>query len=180
MRTLILNADYSPLNMVHVNRGIVLSFKQNIKVLKCYDIEYRYEHGSLKIPAVLLYANYINRPYIEKPSRRGILLRDRLECQYCGIKLNKNNLSVDHIKPVAFFKKREQSNTWDNMVACCRQCNFKKSKRTPEQAGMRLLSKPKAPRNFLLNEVIPEEWKFFVKTFNHENQIYETAISFCT
>lgn len=163
MKTLILNVDYSPLSMVHVNRGIVLSFKTNMKVLQYYDAEYKSERGSVKVPAVILYDRYVQRKQLDRPSKRAILLRDRMECQYCGIKLQQINATIDHVKPASLFKKREHSNTWDNLVACCLPCNSHKNKRTPEQAGMRLRNKPKIPHGFLIQEIMPDEWKNFVK-----------------
>jgi 5-methylcytosine-specific restriction endonuclease McrA len=37
------------------------------------------------------------------------------------------------------------AHSWDNIVTACEQCNQTKGNRTPEAAGMRLHSKPKAP-----------------------------------
>jgi hypothetical protein len=38
--------------------------------------------------------------------------------------------------------------SWENVVGACRLCNRRKGGRTPEQAGMKLLSEPKAPRGY--------------------------------
>jgi len=33
--------------------------------------------------------------------------------------------------------------TWDNLVACCFECNNRKSNRTPQEAGMALGKQPR-------------------------------------
>ena len=53
---------------------------------------------------------------------------------------------------------------WENCVAACTDCNWKKADRTPEQAGLRLRWLPHAPtpmdvlRMTLIRMDIPEEW----------------------
>lgn len=163
MKTLILNVDFTPLTMVHVKRALILSMRHNMKVLAYYNnMLYKSEKEHYKVPAVILYHNYINIPRNKRPNRRAILTRDKHTCQYCGIKLIGHNITIDHVKPVSTFKYRQDSNTWENLVGCCKICNYKKDHRTPEEAGMKLLNKPKAPRGFLIQEQVPDEWKDFV------------------
>lgn len=49
---------------------------------------------------------------------------------------------MDHVLP------RSQGGTtvWENVVTACRECNHKKGGRTPEQAGMVLMIKPRQPQ----------------------------------
>lgn len=70
---------------------------------------------------------------------RRIQLRDANLCRYCGIRVNwtdrksKTGGTYDHVDP-------DGPNSLDNVVVACRQCNGHKKDRTPQQAGMRLLS----------------------------------------
>ena len=50
---------------------------------------------------------------------------------------------MDHIEPAS----RGGQDTWLNLVAACAPCNGRKSDRTPEEAGMRLLWEPYEPRD---------------------------------
>jgi len=75
-------------------------------------------------------------------SRRGVIVRDRETCQYCGMQLGRNHLTIDHVIPRAHGGQTD----WDNVVAACRDCNHRKGGRTPEQANMPLLSTPRQPQ----------------------------------
>ena len=66
--------------------------------------------------------------------RRNIFLRDGHKCGYCG----KKGTTIDHILP----KSRGGKNTWENLVTACQSCNNRKRDRTPEEAGMTLLTTP--------------------------------------
>ena len=60
------------------------------------------------------------------------------------------------------------ASTWENMVASCDICNRFKGSRTPEQARMKLLSKPtKMDHAQLLRSIhhssdTPEEWSVYL------------------
>lgn len=161
MKTLVLNVDYTPLSTINIRRALVLLFKKNIKVLAYYDKEFKSEKDAHKLPAVILCEKYINRPVRKSPTRQAILHRDRMICQYCSEKLTYSTATVDHVIPASMYKRKNDANTWENMVACCKKCNTKKGDKTPHQAGMKLLSKPKRPYHFLLGHDIPKEWEEF-------------------
>jgi 5-methylcytosine-specific restriction endonuclease McrA len=76
-------------------------------------------------------------------SRKNILKRDNHRCQYCGKKTL--DITIDHIMP----KSRGGIDTWDNLVAACVRCNNRKGNRTPDEAGMKLLSKPRRPNHIM-------------------------------
>jgi 5-methylcytosine-specific restriction endonuclease McrA len=159
MKTLVLNIDYTPLSTINVRRALILTFKRNVKVVAYYEKEFKSEKDSYKIPAVIVCEKYINRPTRRSPTRHSVLQRDRMICQYCNEKLNYHNATVDHVIPVSMYKRKNDANTWENMVACCKKCNTKKGDKTPHQAGMKLLSKPRRPFHFLLGVDIPKEWE---------------------
>ena len=72
-------------------------------------------------------------------------------------------MNVDHIVP----KSHGGKFTWLNLVATCRTCNHKKADRTPEQAGLKLLSKPFKPKwdtvlGKLAQSNVPDSWKVYI------------------
>lgn len=165
MKTLVLNIDFSPLSIVNAHRGIVLSLNNpNVKVLKYYDLTYSSESDIIQVPAVLLYYKYVRPPRRKTVSKKYILSRDGMICQYCSQRLTNLTSSVDHVTPISYFDKREDGNTWDNLVACCIPCNIKKRNRKPEEAGMTLIRKPKEPVGFLNIITAPEEWREYVSS----------------
>lgn len=58
----------------------------------------------------------------DKTQNYNLLLKERKTCPYCGSRLTKDNLVIDHMDPVA--KNGAHSQT--NLVACCIPCNQKK------------------------------------------------------
>lgn len=141
--TLVLNASYEPINVVNANRAVVLIL--NGKAESVLDTDRLCGSGSggttLMFPSVVRLLVMANVPRVRQVplSRRALFQRDRHTCQYCGDK--PVSLEVEHVIPRAQGGK----NHWLNVVTACRACNARKRDRTPEQAGMKLLSKPFAP-----------------------------------
>jgi len=93
-------------------------------------------------PDVILLSNYDRFPVMSIPfSRRNLCRRDQLKCQYCGRRQQAEALTIDHVIP----RSQGGNTNWSNCVLACAGCNRKKGGRTPEQAGMRLLSAPGRP-----------------------------------
>jgi len=69
-------------------------------------------------------------------SRRNLWRRDAWYCQFCGCRPSNDEITIDHVVP------RSQGGTtiFENTVLACIKCNKKKDNRTPEQAGMPLVS----------------------------------------
>ena len=70
-------------------------------------------------------------PYYQNLFNRGI-------CHYCGKKFPREELTLDHIVPVA----RGGRSTRGNLVVCCRKCNQSKGMLTPAE---QLLSQAPEP-----------------------------------
>ena len=68
-------------------------------------------------------------PYYRNLFRKGI-------CHYCGKKFPPEELTLDHIVPVA----RGGRSTKGNLVVCCRSCNQEKKFLTPSELLLRRLS----------------------------------------
>ena len=137
---LVLNANYSPMTVCTAKRAISLHFLDKIDILSNYKDKVSSPSLSLELPSVIKIRTYIkNNNMAVEISRKNILVRDNYKCQYCG--KQSKSLTVDHVLP----KFRSGQDTWENLVAACKNCNQTKGEKTPEEAKMPLLKKPKRP-----------------------------------
>ena len=141
---LVLNASYEPLNFCSGRRAVVLLLKEKAQFLSS---------------RVIRLLNYIRIPFSalasHKPSRSAIYKRDGNKCAYCS---STQNLTIDHIIP----SSRGGDNSWTNLTIACSKCNTKKGNRTPEECGMVLRTKPRAPSNkliFYMDVSKVDEWR---------------------
>jgi len=141
---LVLNATYEPLSVVSVRRAVVLLLKEKAEIVEAAEAELRSEHLTIPMPLVIRLVYYVRIPYrVSLPvTRRTVLARDHYTCQYCGRQPPRKDLTVDHILP----RSRGGRTTWENVVTACQRCNGRKGSRTPEEANMKLISKPTRPR----------------------------------
>jgi 5-methylcytosine-specific restriction endonuclease McrA len=140
---LILNASYEPLRIVSVRRAMILLLQEKAELVEAAAQRLRAQGVSFAVPLVVRLVRYIAIPrHRQLPcSRRGVLARDRETCQYCGAQPGRASLTIDHVLPRA----HGGTTTWENVVAACAECNHRKANRTPQQAGMALLSMPRRP-----------------------------------
>jgi hypothetical protein len=160
-KVLVLNADYTPINVTTVFKGFKLVDKGKAEILKAGDNPIVAGDRSFTRPLIIRLYNYVKfRFHKLKINRNRLFRRDNYACVYCG---NKRNLTVDHVIP----KSRGGQNTWLNLVTCCSHCNRVKDNRTPEEAGMRFLKQPYEPSIFseVVNPSIESVWQEFKKTF---------------
>jgi len=96
---------------------------------------------NLQMPSVIRLLEYRRIPHQTRAlSRKNILLRDRNTCQYCQKVLIASELTLDHVVP----RCRGGLSTWENLVACCRDCNRRKgSLMLHELTEMKLLREPR-------------------------------------
>lgn len=143
-QTLLLNATYEPLKVVHWQKAVTLWCQGKVEIISSYDREIRSVSFSFKLPSVirLLRLVHIKRRVDYVPfSRANIYARDDYRCQYCGDVFPTSDLTFDHVVPVAHGGRKD----WENIVTCCITCNRRKGGRTPVQAGMRLIRHPRRP-----------------------------------
>jgi 5-methylcytosine-specific restriction endonuclease McrA len=143
-QTLVLNASYEPLRIVSWQKAITLLFQDKVEVIAVYDREIRGVTVRVKLPSVLRLLRHVRmkRPFADVPfSRANVYARDSHRCQYCGHRCQPGQLTFDHVVPVA----RGGHKGWDNIVTCCIPCNRRKGDRTPEEAGLHLIRKPRRP-----------------------------------
>ena len=118
----------------------------------------------IRVPRIILLLIYDRLPKKEvKFTRHNIFERDKNTCQYCGRVFDRKDLNLDHVIP----RDRGGPTTWENIVCSCVECNTQKANRTPQEAGMHLIRKPKRPKwrpfvqiNFSLHR--HDSWKHFI------------------
>jgi|SRR6056300_1227718 len=131
MSTLLLNADFQPMEMspfsiLSWRESISAYFKDSVYVLKTHENwTVRSPSLELEVPSIVVAKQYHKRKSIAKLSRKNLFIRDDYRCQYCGVKFFHHELTFDHVIP----RSHGGNSTWLNMVAACKNCNGKKSNR---------------------------------------------------
>lgn len=138
MHVLVLNASYEPLHKVDLRHAIRMLVR-GVAVVE--EAEEGRTIGHFPLPRVLRLVRYVKMRWRHgvRPgwSRKGVHLRDRGVCGYCGAPGH----TIDHILP----QSRGGGSTWENTVLACGRCNNRKGDRTPAEAGLRLLVTPRVP-----------------------------------
>ena len=121
--------------------------------------------GRIRVPTVIVALNYAKVPK-KRPrlSARTIRERDGNRCQYTGVVLRPEEGNIDHVVP----RSRGGRNAWENCVWSSKAVNSQKGNRLPHEAGLRLLSVPRAPKELPVSALIRntsevEDWKLFLR-----------------
>jgi 5-methylcytosine-specific restriction endonuclease McrA len=155
---LVLNQDFSALTVCSVERAVVLIHLRKAELVHAHPDRFvRSPSIRFPWPSIVRLRGYVRVPYKRiMLTRKNILRRDRFRCQYCS---SRDDLTVDHILP----KSRGGRDTWENLVAACNRCNNRKGNRTPDEADMRLQSKPFRPSYVMfirdLMGTVDDTWK---------------------
>lgn len=118
----------------------------------------------IRVPRVILLMVFDRLPKKEvKFTRHNIFERDKNTCQYCGKTLDRKDLNLDHVIP----RDRNGPTTWENIVCSCIPCNTRKANRSPLEAGLRLVRKPKRPKwrpfvQVTFGAPMHDSWKHFL------------------
>jgi len=120
--------------------------------------------GAIRLPTVIVAVNYAKVPKKRpKLCAKAIRERDGNRCQYTGRVLHPNEGSLDHVVP----RSRGGKDAWENLVWSAKEVNQKKADRLPHEAGLKLLSVPRAPKELPVSALIRnsaevEDWKLFL------------------
>jgi 5-methylcytosine-specific restriction endonuclease McrA len=120
--------------------------------------------GRIRVPTVIVSVNFARVPKKRpKLSARTIRERDGNRCQYTGRLLKPDEGSLDHILP----RSRGGKDEWENLVWADRAVNSRKGDRLPHEAGLKLLSVPRAPKELPVSATLRNahgiaEWKLFL------------------
>jgi 5-methylcytosine-specific restriction endonuclease McrA len=201
-RTLILNQNYTPHEIVDWKDAVTRMFNGKMQVVAQYDeilahidrgtlrtfpalafalrqmIGVEVESIEIKVPAVAVLTRHV-RPVKRgvKFSKTNVCLRDKFRCQYCGDRLPIWALSYDHVIP----RSQGGGTVWENIVSACYACNSRKANRTPQQAEMPLLSVPRKPRALPMSEPlieadeVPEEWRPYLSA--RASNAFQTTVA---
>ena len=102
--TLLLNSTYEPLRVLHWQKAITLLWQGKVEVLEVYDREIHGISISIKLPAVMRLLKMVklkDSHRAVKFSRINIFTRDGYACQYCNHKFKTEDLTFDHVVPIA-------------------------------------------------------------------------------
>ena len=166
-QTLLLNATYEPLKIVHWQKAITLMCQGKVEVVREYDREVHSVSISFRLPSVIRLLRFIKikRRIDYVPfSRANIYARDDHKCQDCGDEFPTSELTFDHVLPVAQGGRKD----WENIVTCCVTCNRKKGGRTPAEADMHLQRMPRRPASVPAIRITvgirhaPESWRDYL------------------
>jgi 5-methylcytosine-specific restriction endonuclease McrA len=152
---LVLNSDYTPINITSFKRGFTLLYKGKAEVIKTSnDIIYSNSQIVYR-PLIIRLLSYVKYKFRRlRVNRHRIMRRDNHSCVYCG---SKKNLTIDHIVP----KSKGGMNTWSNLVTCCSPCNLKKGDKLLHESGLKMISVPSEPNIF------------YDSTTNYLKKVYE-------
>lgn len=157
---LVLNRVYQPIHVTSVRRAVSLLYQG---VARALDEQFRLMDfdswaaiavavsqeaihtptRAIRVPRVVVLVAHAHLPrHRVRFSRLNVYARDESTCQYCGRRLPRSELNLDHVVP----RSRGGSTSWENVVCSCVSCNLRKGGRTPEEAGVRLLRAPTRPQ----------------------------------
>jgi 5-methylcytosine-specific restriction endonuclease McrA len=142
MRTLVLNSDWSYVNICSNFDALVMYLDGKVDIVHTYDKVLRSQYLTWKVPSIVVlrrYKDVSKRRRNASISLRYILARDQYTCCYCGCKLTIKNGNRDHVIPLS----RGGPNKPNNIVATCKSCNTKKSDHTLEETGFKMRFQPK-------------------------------------
>jgi 5-methylcytosine-specific restriction endonuclease McrA len=147
-----LNADYQPLHtfplsIIPAQEGVSAIWRARADVVEEWPgAFFRSPSTTIAVPKVIALRHYAPIASEPKFCRRSILLRDRLNCQYCGERHTSADLTYDHVIP----RSRGGKTTWENIVTACFRCNTEKADQLPNYSGrkgggLRPLKEPQRP-----------------------------------
>lgn len=128
------------------------------------DNAVRTVRGAIRVPTVIVAVNFAKVPKKRpKLCAKTIRERDGNRCQYSGRMLRPDEGSLDHVVP----RSRGGKDVWENLVWSAKEVNQKKADRLPHEAGLKLLSVPRAPKEMPVTALIRNahsvaEWKLFL------------------
>jgi 5-methylcytosine-specific restriction endonuclease McrA len=159
-KVLILNRSYLPVHVTSVRRAFSLLYQGIARAVNeqyqtfdfsswsdlsvsIHDESIGLVNRAIRVPRVILLVSYDRIPKRHvRFSRYNIYARDKSTCQYCGRRLPRYELNLDHVIP----RSLGGTSTWENVVCSCHECNRRKGGRTPEDARMTLLHTPVRPK----------------------------------
>lgn len=128
-----------------------------------FDLVVHTHNAAIRAPRIVIQPNFGKMPVVTpRPPKEAIRKRDGGVCQYTGKPLSWKEGNIDHVVTRAQGGK----NTFENMVWCHKDINSQKADKTPQQAGLRLIRKPTAPKSIPRSSTITvahhPSWVYFM------------------
>jgi 5-methylcytosine-specific restriction endonuclease McrA len=144
-RCLVLNASYEYLSIAERwIDALTLVINKKATPIEEYPDIVRSQREHFRLPAVVVMNRYVKTRRKVRlwhvPTRKLVFSRDGFRCQYCGIGISMKTGTRDHVMPLS----HGGPDVLANVVTACRDCNGRKDARTPDEAGMKLLSQPRS------------------------------------
>ncbi len=162
-RIILLNADYSFLNVVSWKKAFALVMKEKVAVVKYSENVIRSAAGAvLKIPAVMRLVKLVRTIYKARVpfSKKNVMVRDGFKCVYCGT--SGVRFTIDHVTP----KFKGGKSSFENCVTACKPCNNKKGRKSCNEAHM-------YPKTSLTAPTISEFLLLKVKSLGVDKILYD-------
>ena len=183
---LVLNRNWQAINIrtpqeafcmmaTNVATGLEIEGEENIRPvtwaewitlpIRAQDNAVQTMRGPIRVPTVIVAVNFAKVPKKRpKLCSRTIRERDGNRCQYTGKVLKPEEGSLDHVVP----RSRGGKDAWENLVWSSKDVNARKGNRLPHEAGLKLLSVPRAPMELPASSLIRNaheisDWELFVK-----------------
>jgi 5-methylcytosine-specific restriction endonuclease McrA len=153
-----LDIDCGSIRPVAWNEWLTLPIREQDKAIQTV-------RGAIRIPTVIVAVNFARVPKkLPRLCAKTIRERDGNRCQYTGKLLRPEEGSLDHILP----RSRGGADSWENLVWADKEVNARKANRLPQEAGLRLLTSPRAPKELPVTALIRNttaipDWDLFVK-----------------
>lgn len=164
---LVLTLTGAPHRVVGVRRALDLVRRGKAVTILEDEEPVRWVRGSVARPSVIYLTRSVPAPRAPRPTKRGVLQRDRRTCAYCG----RPGSTVDHVYPQHLCRREGRvRNTWLNMVCACHDCQRRKGGQTMREAGMTFRPGytpfvPRAIGSAVLGDHVSDlrpEWREFV------------------
>lgn len=165
LRTLVLHADYSPINLFPLYTVPCEDAIRRVLEDTAYCVAHHRKvltphHDDLYWPSVIVNKGTYRRSEEVRLKRDTLYYRDHGLCMYCEEPLQPNTITCDHVLPRA----HGGHHGWDNVVAACKRCNAAKDSAMPVGRW-----KPKVkPYKPSLSALIARRKKFPI-TIDNEN-----------
>lgn len=164
MRTLLLDSTFFPIRVVNWQKAMILLLTGRAELVDEYENQtIKSVTQNFNLPRILRLYNRHKSSHTVRFTRQNVFWRDAFRCQYCGGRFSGSDLTFDHVIP----SSRGGGTNWVNIVSACHDCNTRKGNKTPEEANMPLLQKPRQPGwtpevCLRLKDDDPDEWRFWL------------------
>lgn len=140
---IVLNFDYTYLNMIDWKRAVCFVVTQRAEILKAHEgaVVSNFDRSvSIPRPLVIRLLNMVKGMFKKKVpfTYKNVFIRDGYSCQYCG---SKQELTIDHVVP----RSRGGKSNFENCVTACRPCNNSKGNKDLHACSMNLRKPPQVP-----------------------------------